>query len=285
MEFINTIKIMKVRFWGTRGSIPSPGKETIKYGGNTTCLEVSLNSGRKIIIDAGSGIRALSQKVISQGITHIDLFLTHSHWDHIQGFPFFAPIYIPNFSMKIYAASPTFERLPNILEGQMKYIYYPVPFKEIGATIEFGKVKKSGISLDGVKISSIRTNHPLETHAFKLSEGGKTFVFMTDNELDNPDIAIVPYEELLNFVKNSDVLVHDAQYTKEEIEQYKGWGHSSWQETVSFAKKGNVKRLYITHYSPSRKDEETDKIVERADELGGVGLIVRGAREEEEFEV
>jgi phosphoribosyl 1,2-cyclic phosphodiesterase len=274
---------MKIKFLGTRGSIPTPGKDTVKYGGNTTCIDITLNSGKKIIIDAGSGMRVLSKKIISEEINHIDLFLTHSHWDHIQGFPFFVPIYIPSFSIKIFAASPTYERLLDILKGQMKSIYYPVPFKEIGADIKFEKIRKKGIVINGIKISSILTNHPLETHAFKLEENGKTLVFMSDNELDHQDIATVPYKDHLNFIKDSDVLIHDAQYEKKQMEKYKSWGHSSWEKTVEFAKEGNVKNLYITHYDPARKDKEIDKIVKKANKLAGKGLKVTGAQEGKEF--
>ncbi|MEJ2307176.1 MAG: 4Fe-4S binding protein, partial [candidate division WOR-3 bacterium] len=133
---------MKIKLLGTRGSIPTPGKDTVKYGGNTTCIDLTLNNGEKIIIDAGSGMRVLSEEILSQKINHINLFLTHSHWDHIQGFPFFIPIYIPNFSIKIFAASPTYDRLLDILKGQMQSLYYPVPFKQIAANIEFEKIRK-----------------------------------------------------------------------------------------------------------------------------------------------
>ncbi len=276
---------MKIKVLGTRGSIPTPGKETIKYGGNTTCIDLTINSGKKIIIDAGSGIRLLSKEIISKKINHIDLFLTHSHWDHIQGFPFFVPIYNPNFSIKIFAASPTYEKLVDILKGQMKHLYYPVPFRKIGAKIEFEKIRKSGISIDGVKISSILTNHPLDTHAFKFEENGKTFVFMSDNELDHQDIATVPYEKHLNFVNNADILFHDAQYEKPEIDKHKGWGHSSWEQTVSFAKEAKIKMLYLTHYDPSKKDKQIDKILKIANKLSGKGLKVKGAQEDKEIKL
>ena len=141
-------KIMKVKFWGTRGSIPSPGKNTVKYGGNTTCVEVTLTNGKVIIIDAGSGIRLMVDKIISEGIKEISLLLTHSHWDHIQGFPFFSPIFSDNFSINIYGASPTFERLLDILKGQMDFIYFPVQFEHIDANVNFKKIDNSGISID-----------------------------------------------------------------------------------------------------------------------------------------
>ena len=274
---------MKIKLLGTRGSIPTPGKDTVKYGGNTTCIDLTLKSGEKIVIDAGSGMRILSEEILSKKINHINLFLTHSHWDHIQGFPFFIPIYIPNFSIKIFAASPTYERLLDILKGQMQSLYYPVPFKQIGAKIEFEKIRKKGITINGVKISSILTNHPLETHAFKFEENGKTLVFMSDNELDHQDIAVVPYEKHLNFIKGADVLIHDAQYEKKEMEKHKSWGHSSWEQTVDFAKEGGVKRLYLTHYDPSRKDNQIDKIVKKAQKQAGKNLKVKGARENGTF--
>ena len=276
---------MKIKILGTRGSIPTPGKDTVKYGGNTTCIDLTLNNGKKIIIDAGSGMRVLSNEILSEKINHINLFLTHSHWDHIQGFPFFIPIYIPNFSIKIFAASPTYGRLLDILKGQMNSLYYPVPFKEIGAHIEFEKIRKSGISIDGVKISSILTNHPLETHAFKFEAEGKTLVFMSDNELDHQDIATVPYKDHLDFIKNADILIHDAQYEKKEMEKHKGWGHSSWEQTVNFAKEANVKTLFLTHYDPTRKDKQVDIIVKKANKLAGKGLNVKGAREGKEFDL
>lgn len=276
---------MKVKVWGTRGSIPTPGRDTVKYGGNTTCIEITVNNGEEIIIDAGSGIRALSEKIISNEINHINLFLTHSHWDHIQGFPFFLPIYNSNFSIKIFAASPTYERLLDILKGQMKSIYYPVPFKEIGAKIEFEKIRKSGISISGVKINSILTNHPLETHAFRFEENGKVFVFMSDNELDHQDIANIPYKKHLDFIKDADVLIHDAQYEKRNIEKYKGWGHSSWEKTVSFAKEGKVKTLYLTHYAPTQIDKEIDKIIEKANKSIKGSLKVKGAIEGKGFKL
>ena len=276
---------MKIKLLGTRGSIPTPGKYTVKYGGNTTCIDITLKSGEKIIIDAGSGMRVLSHEILSEKINHINLFLTHSHWDHIQGFPFFIPIYIPNFSIKIFAASPTYGRLLDILKGQMQSLYYPVPFKQIAAKIEFEKIRKSGISIDGVRISSILTNHPLETHAFKFEENGKSFVFMSDNELDHQDIAVVPYKDHLDFIKDSDILIHDAQYEKREIEKHKSWGHSSWEQTVAFAKEGKIKTLYLTHYDPARKDTQIDKIVKKANKLAGKGLKVVGAREGNEIEL
>lgn len=270
---------MNIKFWGTRGSIPSPGENTVKYGGNTTCLEVTLKSGRTIIIDAGTGIRLLSNDILKRDKSEVDLFLTHSHWDHIQGFPFFIPIYKSNFKIKIYAASPTYDRLMDIMKGQMKYLYFPVPFKEIGAKVEFRKIEDTGIKIDGVYIRSILTNHPLETHAFRFEEGDKIFTIMTDNELGNQDIAKVSYPEHLEFAEGSDILVHDAQYTEEEIDSHRGWGHSSCKEAIEFAGKAGVKTLFFTHYDPNRKDKEVDKLIKDSNKYSKNNLEVKGARE------
>lgn len=253
---------MKVKIWGTRGSIPVPGKDTVKYGGNTTCAEITFDNNKRIIIDAGTGIRGLGNHIISEDIDELNIFLTHSHWDHIQGFPFFTPFYIEDLPINIYAASPTFDRLMKILKGQMEYMYFPVQFDNLGADINFKEIRTSGIELDNIKIDSIMTNHPLETHSFKFEKNGKTLVFMTDNELDHPDIATVPIEQHIKFVEKADVLIHDAQYTGEEIDKYKGWGHSSWQKAMELAEKAEVNRLYLTHYDPGRTDSELDEISE-----------------------
>ncbi|HDI82500.1 MAG TPA: MBL fold metallo-hydrolase [candidate division WOR-3 bacterium] len=257
---------MKIKLWGTRGSIPSPGKETVKYGGNTTCIQVSLNSGTEIIIDAGTGIRKLGKVLLQNGVKEIHLFITHSHWDHIQGFPFFVPVYIKGFKIHIYGASPTFDRLVRILSGQMKFLYFPVEYHTLNSEIDYRKIKKRGIEIDGVKITAIRTNHPLETHAFKFEEDGKTFVFMTDNELDDREKAVVPYKEHLKFIEGADLLIHDAQYSRAEYENYIGWGHSTWESVVEMADEGDVKRVLLTHHDPERSDEALDKIIKDAKE-------------------
>jgi len=257
---------MEIIYWGTRGSIPSPGRDTVVYGGNTPCVEVRLKDKTEIIIDAGSGIRKLGDKLLKEKIKEIHLFITHSHWDHIQGFPFFVPAYIKGYKIHIYGASPTFGRLIKVLSGQMKFLYFPVEFHNLASAIDYRKINKGGIDIGGIHITVIRTNHPLETHAFKFQEGNKTFVFMTDNELDSQDIATIPIKEHLKFVEGADILVHDAQYLKKEIPLHKNWGHSSWESAVAFANKAGVKNLYLFHHDPNRTDKEINLIVKKAKE-------------------
>ena len=162
---------MQIIYWGTRGSIPAPGKDTIKYGGNTTCVEVVFDDGKRIILDAGTGIRPLGIKLVKSSPSVIDLFITHTHWDHIQGLPFFIPIYIKSESIRIYGCSPTYEKLEKLLANQMIHDYFPVRFEDLPAHIEFKRVNPDGFKLGNVEVYAIQTNHPLTTHSFCFKVG------------------------------------------------------------------------------------------------------------------
>lgn len=257
---------MLITFWGTRGSIPVPGKDTVKYGGNTTCISLEIKNGTFIIIDAGTGIKKTGSYLLKKGVKEISLFLTHSHWDHIQGFPFFVPAYIKNFKIDVYGASPTYERFIKIFSGQMKSLYFPVDFKNLSSIITYKKIFKKGTIINGMKVNAIKTIHPLETHAFKFENDGKIFVFMTDNELDTKNLTSEQYKEFIKFVNNADVLIHDAQYAREEYDKYIGWGHSTWQKVVEFANESNVKKVFLTHHDPDKTDEQIDIIEKKAQE-------------------
>lgn len=258
---------MLITFWGTRGSIPVPGKDTIKYGGNTTCVTLERENDFFIILDAGTGIKKAGGYILKKKIKEINLFLTHSHWDHIQGFPFFVPAYIKNFKIDVYGASPTYDRFMKIFSGQMKTLYFPVDFKNLSSTITYKKILKRGAMISNMKVTAMKTLHPLETHAFKFENNGKKFVFMTDNELDIKNLLSEQYEEFLKFAKNADVLIHDAQYEREEYERYIGWGHSTWQKVVEFANEANVKKVFLTHHDPDKTDEQLDIIEKKAQDF------------------
>ena len=273
---------VRIKFWGTRGSIPAPGRETVKYGGNTTCVEIRSGEGTCIIIDAGTGIRSLGKKLLKEDVREIHLLITHTHWDHIQGFPFFGPAYRADTVIKIYGVPPTFEKLGKLLAGQMSFDYFPAEFHKLPATIEFVEIKKDGFLLKEFFIKSIETNHPLVTHAYRFEKGKKVFVFMTDNELDSQEIARVSWDEHVEFVKGADILVHDAQYTLEDFPRLKGWGHSSWQRTLEFAEEGKVEEVVLFHHDPERKDQEIDSILRKAKRIiqrNGYRLRVSAARE------
>lgn len=254
---------MLITFWGTRGSIPVPGKDTVKYGGNTTCVTVEVDNSF-IILDAGTGIKKVGGYLLRKKINEISLFLTHSHWDHIQGFPFFVPAYIKNFKIDVYGASPTYDRFMRIFSGQMKTLYFPVDFKNLSSIITYKKILKKGTVINNINVYAMKTLHPLETHAFKFEKNGKRFVFMTDNELDTKNLTKEQYEEFIKFVSNSDVLIHDAQYSREEYERYVGWGHSTWQKVVEFANEANVKKVYLTHHDPDKTDEQLEELENKA---------------------
>lgn len=256
---------MKLRFWGTRGSIPSPGMNTVKYGGNTTCVELTLEDNTLIIFDAGTGIRKLGNSIVqknSNGTIH--LFLTHSHWDHIQGFPFFGPAYSENVQIKIFGCTPAFDKLKEILTNQMESSYFPVNFNELKARIIFQEISEKEHWIKNARFTFIRNNHPGVAYGVKVHQNGKTIIFITDNELlPTTNSPYTSLEQFIDFCRDSDVLIHDAHFLQEEMVETAGYGHSSYENAFELAVKANVKHLIFFHHDPDRKDDEIEVIVER----------------------
>lgn len=219
---------MKVRFWGTRGSIPSAGHDTSKYGGNTACVEVRLEKGEIIIIDAGTGIRKLGQSLLEEmrqsGEKHktVNVLFTHFHWDHIQGFPFFRPFFDDRFHFKIYGHSDKALDMKQALAAQIRPPYLPFLFEHLRSKIEFFEVRDEPISIGEARILSIPTNHPNTDYGYKIVEGKKKFVFMTDNNLYPPN-EITPFDSFVKFCDGADLLVHDAQFDEEEAKNFPTW--------------------------------------------------------------
>ncbi len=254
---------MELRFWGTRGSIPSPGPDTVKYGGNTTCLELILGDGTLVVFDAGTGIRGLGSKLIKdKNNGMINLFLTHSHWDHIQGFPFFAPAYSADTELKIFGCPPTYNKLKEILTNQMESKFFPVNFEQLNAKISFQEICNGNHNIGRAKFSFIRNNHPGVAYGFRITESGKTIVFITDNELSPPKNAHTTWGEFVDFCKNVDLLVHDAHYLADEMEQTAGYGHSSYDQAFNLGVESGTKHLVFFHHRPERSDAEIDPIIE-----------------------
>ena len=255
---------LTITFWGTRGSIPSPGEETVRYGGNTTCLELQLSDGTTIIIDAGTGIKKLGQKLLEKSREQeIYLFFTHSHWDHIQGFPLFAPAYIKSFKINIYSCIPVFDNVKEILTNQMDPRYFPVRFNNLKAEINFHPIEQDSFRLGSAVIECIANNHPGGADGFKFSEHGKSLVFITDNELHVPNNSNSSWEEFVNFCRGAEMLIHDAHYLDEELKDTTGWGHSSYEQTFKLAMEAKVKHLIFFHHDPDRTDDEIDQIVDK----------------------
>ncbi|MFB0522079.1 MAG: MBL fold metallo-hydrolase [Desulfatiglandales bacterium] len=250
---------MKVKFWGTRGSIPAPGKDTIIYGGNTTCLEINLDNGRKVIIDAGTGIRSLGREFESRE-DHVDihLLITHIHWDHIFGFPFFSPIYNSSTRVLVDGYNSCMKGLRYSFDNKMGDGFFPVRFDELKADIEFiNKLSHGSLDIDGTTIDSALLRHPQGGLGFRFREDNKTLVFLTDNELDTKEKS---FSDFIIFCQGADILIHDSQYRPEEISEHRGWGHSDYQSTLDLALKANVKKLVLFHHAPERKDSDVMEI-------------------------
>ncbi|MDA3792207.1 MAG: MBL fold metallo-hydrolase [Elusimicrobia bacterium] len=252
---------MKLKFWGCRGSIPVPDARMIEYGGNTTCLEVMIN-GRVIIIDSGTGIRKLGEELIQRGSKDIDMFITHSHWDHIQGFPFFKPIYSDDFNINIFGCKNSYKELKDILSHQMSFEYFPVRFSELSSNINFEDGCENYYNKYGYKIDIIETNHPITTIAFKIENKSHSLVFMTDNELKskNPKTS---HKDFVEFCRGTDYLIHDAQFTGEEYKDSHGWGHSTFEQSMDLAAHAGVGNLVFFHHDPNREDDKLTELTEK----------------------
>jgi phosphoribosyl 1,2-cyclic phosphodiesterase len=281
-------EMMKVKFWGTRGSISSPGTDTIRYGGNTTCLELTLESGRTLIIDAGSGIRKLGIELLrKEPPLNIYLLMTHIHWDHLVGFPFFSPVYRKGTKIIVDGCAKGIKGLRNIFNSQYVDGTFPVGFNDLMASIEPGDALQRGnLYLDGVRIDSTELQHPQGGMGFRFTENGKVLVFLTDNELRSDAPPGRTFTDFAEFCKDADILIHDTQYIPEEINLRKGWGHSEWSSVIKLAVESKVKRLYLFHHDPERTDIQIDEIVASSQILAkemGSPLLVEGAMEGSSF--
>jgi phosphoribosyl 1,2-cyclic phosphodiesterase len=275
---------MKITFWGTRGSIAAPGPDTLIYGGNTTCLEVTTASGRTIVIDAGSGVRQLGDSMLAKGEPlDIYLFMTHIHWDHVMGFPFFRPIFHPNTRITVAGSTRGIEGLRHVFNNKYMDGTWPISFKDLKADIQHVDHPTQGpVEIDGMAISSNRLHHPQGGVGFRFTEESGAFVFLTDNELMDKGWAGASFKDFVRFSRDADLLVHDCQYVPEEMELRRGWGHSDVATVARLALEANVKQLLLFHHDPWRKDNQVTAMVERCREIfdkAGTDTVVDGARE------
>ena len=251
--------------WGTRGSTPVSGQRYVRHGGNTSCLEVG-KGNESIIVDAGTGIRDLGNELVHKGPRKVHILITHTHWDHIQGFPFFAPAYIPGFEIVVYGV-PTFKKdLKSVFTGQLDRDYFPVQFGDMQAKIEFCLLEEPPLRLGKFDIYWEYTHHPAATVGYKFVMEGKSLAYVSDNEflygyLGDPgaialdSTLLTPYQRLVDFLQNVNVLIAEAQYTNEEYRTKIGWGHSSLSNACALASMARVKRWVVSHHDPTHSDD------------------------------
>lgn len=257
---------MFIKCWGSRGSIGVSGKEYIKYGGDTTCIEVIAKTGEIVIIDAGTGIRRLGKSLMKRKKFLYYLLLTHTHWDHIQGIPFFRPLLYTQTRVIIQDrkfAGCNFSDIDTkgVFQEVMKPPFFPVQLVDLQADLRFDPSLNNRFTIGSLTIESIPTSHSQGSLGYKFMEEGKTFVFLTDNELGFAHPQSRPVEEYIKFAENADLLFHDAEYTREEYGRRTGWGHSSIPDVLDFASKANVRHLGLIHLNQDRTDDQMDSLV------------------------
>ncbi len=277
---------MKLKFWGVRGSIPTSGPAYVRYGGNTPCIEVHTDDGTLLILDAGTGIRGLGEDLAAAGKSvTASILITHPHWDHIQGFPFFKPAFVPGNAITIIGPQRSDITLERIIADQMTNIYFPVQLHELKATIAFHSVLEDDFMIGSARIRTMYMNHPGYTVGYRIDADGKSLVYISDNEVFSTEMMkqATNFEpsilnlfqstngdankRIYDFAQGADVLIHDATYTPQEYKDKVTWGHSHYQFALQVARKAAVKRLYLFHHEPSRSDDAMDAIVGRCAEI------------------
>ena len=259
---------MLIRIWGSRGSIPVSGKEYLKYGGDTTCVEIRTKNDEIIIIDAGSGIRRLGNQLLKEGKKRYHLIFTHAHWDHIVGFPIFKPIYFKRTSLSIYGCGFKLKSIKNMISETMRPPFFPVEFKNIGAKISYNDIcSNKEFQIDTLSITPIFLSHPNQGLGYKIREDDKTFVFLTDNELTFVHTGGLQYKDYCGFSRGSNLLIHDAEFTENEYIKTISWGHSIYKDALRLALEAEVEKFGLFHHNQERSDNQVDEIVNNCNEI------------------
>jgi phosphoribosyl 1,2-cyclic phosphodiesterase len=258
---------MQITFWGTRGSIASPGPNTVRYGGNTSCVEVRLDNGTLLVLDAGTGLRALVERLGKHAPIRVYLFLSHLHWDHIQGLPFFAPAYVKGTEIYIVGPPGGQVSLEQRLYDQMRCPYFPIPMPAMAATMHFVELAEGHVfALPDATIEAHALNHPGQSLGYRLTAEDKVVVYASDHEpfgKASTSHHLTQPPHISPLMQKADLLIHDAQYTPSDYPQHVGWGHSTYLDALHTAQQTQAKRLALFHHDPSRSDRDIDRIVAR----------------------
>ncbi len=251
---------MQITFYGVRGSTPTPGPTTIKYGGNTSCVLVELSDGQRLILDAGTGIRALGRHLLTDN-SNINILLSHGHWDHIQGYPFFAPIFQPDRQISVFTSDEGGHKLLCSLFDQMDGYNFPIKSEELPSNSEcIFKATETVLHEKNIHLTKKALNHPGGGSAYRIEDEGTSCAYITDNELEPPYKINTRYDEWVDFCMDVDVLIHDGQYTEEDMPHKHGWGHSLISQVRQLAIDANVGSLILFHHDPDRTDAQLDEI-------------------------
>ena len=251
---------MIITFYGVRGSAPTPGPTTVKYGGNTSCIHIALDNGQDVILDAGTGMKKLGRDLLNKS-TPINIVLSHVHWDHIQGFPFFEPIYQAERQIDVYSSNDSNDLPPGALFKQLDGINFPVTLDQLPSNNQcvFDNVE-TVLQKKNIHITKKPLNHPGGGTAYRFEEDGMSCAYVTDNELEPPGNIHTTYDDWVDFLHGVDILIHDAQYTEDDMPHKHGWGHSLISQVRQLAIDAEVGTLVLFHHDPDRSDAELDEI-------------------------
>lgn len=277
---------IKVKFWGVRGSTPCANSENIKYGGNTSCIQIIVpGSEKQLILDCGTGLRNLGNHLMKYNKEHIDgdIFITHPHWDHIQGFPFFKPFYDKRNSFSVSLPEQYRGGAREILSGHLPKTFFPVTLNMLSAEITYVTREERNEEFPYFSIEYLIANHPTKTAMYRFVINGYSIIYAPDNEIPVTTSPIRFLEQFEEFISGCDLLIHDAQYDHETYKKREGWGHSSWERVVALAKKNGVKRLFLTHHDPDSSDDALNEIAEKLKSYKGspfleIGLTKEGSQ-------
>ena len=269
---------MKARIWGCRGSLSTPGAATVRYGGNTSCIEVRTSTGALVVLDAGTGVRSLGASLAAAPPTELDLLLTHLHLDHIEGLGFFAPLFDPNCTVRVWGPRPVSGSLEALVATYLSPPYFPVPFEKIPASISFNEISADTWQIDDLRVSTVPVCHPGSTVGYRLSQNGNSLAYIPDNE------PALDRKSGLAVAGGADVLFHDAQFTDAEYAARVGWGHAAVSDFVAYLAEASPRRALMFHHDPTHSDGELERMLAQV-EAAADGYAVELAHEGLELEL